>query len=66
MERRSGRSVRCTTARETCRTHVPAPLPPDASVVFDAELLTLLEQVNRALGRLDGIADLLPDRNLFL
>ena len=66
MERNSGQSVRCATASETYRAHVPAPLPPDPPLVFDAELLTLLEQANRALGRLDGIADLLPDRNLFL
>ena len=66
MERNSGQYVRCATAGETYRAHVPAPLPPDPPLVFDAELLTLLEQANRALGRLDGIADLLPDRHLFL
>ncbi|ANX04215.1 Fic family protein [Immundisolibacter cernigliae] len=66
MERNSGQYVHCATAGETYRAHVPAPLPPDPPLAIDADLLTLLEQANRALGRLDGIADLLPDRNLFL
>lgn len=66
MERKSGQYVHCATAGETYRAHVPAPLPPDPPLAIDADLLTLLEQANRALGRLDGIADLLPDRNLFL
>ncbi len=66
MERKIGQYIHCATAGETYRAYVPAPLPPDPPLAIDAELLTLLEQANRALGRLDGIADLLPDRNLFL
>lgn len=66
MERKIGQYVHCATAGETYRAYVPSPLPPDPPLAIDAELLTLLEQANRALGRLDGIADLLPDRNLFL
>ena len=66
MERKIGQYVHCATAGETYRAYVPSPLPPAPPLAIDAELLTLLEQANRALGRLDGIADLLPDRNLFL
>ena len=66
MERQIGQYVHCATAGETYRAYVPSPLPPDPPLAIDADLLTLLEQANRALGRLDGIADLLPDRNLFL
>jgi Fic family protein len=66
MERKIGQYVHCATAGETYRAYVPSPLPPDPPLAIDADLLTLLEQANRALGRLDGIADLLPDRNLFL
>ena len=48
------------------RAFVPAPLPPDPPLSFEAELLAALEAANQALGRLDGIALMLPDRDLFL
>jgi Fic family protein len=45
---------------------IPAPLPPVPPLKTDAELDDLRDRANRALGRLDGIADLLPDASLFL
>jgi Fic family protein len=41
-------------------------LPPTPPLELDTELHDLLERANRALGRLDGLATLLPDRSLFL
>lgn len=51
---------------ESYRTFVPNSLPPDPPLALDLELHDLLEQANRALGRLDGITMLLPDISLFL
>jgi Fic family protein len=45
---------------------VPNPLPPDPPLQLTDELLDGLERANRALGRLDGLATLLPDPALFL
>ncbi|MDX1419613.1 MAG: Fic family protein [Rubricoccaceae bacterium] len=46
------------------RAFVPAPLPPDLRLT--EEDYDLMERATRALGRLDGISSLLPDRDLFL
>lgn len=45
---------------------IPAPLPPDPPVVVDAEMARLLSEADRALGRLDGVATVLPNPDLFL
>ncbi len=45
---------------------IPAPLPPDPPIVFDASMQDLEEKANRALGRLDAITAILPDPKLFL
>jgi Fic family protein len=43
----------------------PPPLPPDPPLVLQP-LLPLLDQANQALGRLDGLASILPDPSLFI
>ena len=45
--------------------YVPAPLPPSPPVELDAETISLLSRADQALGRLDGIATLLPNPDLF-
>ena len=45
---------------------IPAPLPPDPPVQMDAELTRLLSEADRSLGRLDGVATMLPNPNLFV
>lgn len=45
---------------------VPAPLPPVPALDLTGSLQPLLERAHLALGRLDSIAALLPDRSLFL
>lgn len=48
------------------RAFVPAPLPPDPSVRLQGELQVLLSQADRALGRLDGSVQTLPNPGLFV
>ncbi len=50
---------------ETVRAFVPPPLPPKPPVDL-ARFQILLEQANQAIGRLDGLASLLPDLSLLL
>lgn len=57
---RLGRYVLKALPGETFRAFVPSPLPPNPPVRLDS-LQLLLEQANQALGRLDGLASLLPD-----
>ncbi len=50
---------------ETVRAYLPPALPPLPPVQLD-KLQILLEQANQALGRLDGLASVLPDLSLFI
>ncbi|MFQ5641978.1 MAG: Fic family protein [bacterium] len=50
---------------EQVRAYLPPPLPPKVPLRLDA-LYGLMEDANQALGRLDGIASILPDTPLFL
>lgn len=50
---------------ESVRAYVPPPLPPDPPLSL-RPLLPLLDQANHALGRLDGLASILPDPSLFI
>ena len=48
------------------KAFMPAPLPPDPPVELDGELHTLLSDADRALGRLDGSIQTLPNPDLFV
>ncbi len=48
------------------RAFVPAPLPPEPPLAFDAQLQKLLSDADQAIGRLDGYAGLLPNPDLFV
>ena len=50
---------------ESFRAYVPPPLPPEPPLALQP-LLSLLEQANQALGRLGGLASILPDPSLFI
>jgi Fic family protein len=50
---------------ETVRAYIPVPLPPIPAVDLSG-LQTALELANQTVGRLDGIASVLPDPSLFL
>lgn len=48
------------------RAFIPAPLPPEPPLLVDAEMVRLLSLADRSLGRLDGVASVLPNPNLFV
>ena len=54
------------TAPEPFDAFIPNPLPPRPPIEFSPELLKLKERADLALGRLDGVARLLPDLHFFL
>ena len=62
---RLGRYIVKKSGDESFRTFVPPPLPPKPPVKLDP-LQRLLEEANQALGRLDGLASILPDPSLFI
>ncbi len=62
---RLGRYVTKKYQGEAVRAFVPPPLPPVPAVDL-ARLQILLEQANQAIGRLDGLASLLPDLSLLI
>jgi Fic family protein len=63
---RIGRLVTTVAFNETVNAYVPQPLPPSPPLVLSDELLNRLSEADRAVGRLDGVAMLLPDKALFL
>ena len=48
------------------KAFIPKALPPNPPLKMDAELTKLLSDADRALGRLDGVASMLPDPDLFV
>ena len=60
---RAGKYVRQSEGYEA---FVPAPLPPNPSIEFTAELRDSLSRADRALGRLDGSIRTLPQPDLFI
>jgi len=48
------------------RAFVPRSLPPDPRIEFDDEMRILLSKADRALGRLDGSIEALPNPDLFV
>ena len=51
---------------EGYRAFIPAPLPPDPPIRMNEELTRLLSDADRCLGRLDGVASVLPNPDLFV
>ncbi len=62
---RLGQRVAISTAGERAEAYVPQALPPIPPVQLE-RLYGRLEAANRAIGRLDGVASILPDTPLFL
>jgi Fic family protein len=48
------------------RAFIPQPLPPKPGIVPDSEILRLLSEADRALGRLDGSIQTLPNPDYFV
>ena len=51
---------------EQVQAFIPYPLPPDPPLELEDSLIHKLEQAALALGRLDAISTLLPDKDLFI
>ena len=62
---RLGRYIVKAYGEESVRAFLPPPLPPVPPVRLEA-LQRLLEQANQSLGRLDGLASVLPNLHLFI
>ncbi|RVT41769.1 Fic family protein [Sphingobium algorifonticola] len=66
MTRHIDRAGRYVLQPQGYRAFIPAPLPPVPPIVTDDGLTTALSNADRALGRLDGSIETLPDPELFL
>lgn len=62
-EHRAGRYV---SQPAGYRAFIPARLPPDPPIELDRQLLRLLSQADRSLGRLDGVVKVIPDPDFFV
>lgn len=62
-QRRAGKYIEQSTGY---KAFIPSNLPPEPSVIMDEELTRLLSDADRALGRLDGVATVLPNPDLFV
>lgn len=60
------RAGRFITQPEGYAAFIPKPLPPDPPLDLDADLLNLLEAAVGELGRLDGVAKIIPDPEFFV
>ena len=66
MQSNQGRAGRYVSQPTGYRAFIPAPLPPKPPVDLSGELQGLLSQADRALGRLDGSIQTLPNPDLFV
>jgi Fic family protein len=60
---RAGRYAKQPTAYSA---FIPSTLPPNPRIRFDDGLLDMLSRADRAVGRLDGCAEMLPNSELFV
>lgn len=61
----TGQFITTTVGSERVRAFIPAPLPPKPPLEL-APLYGLIEEANRALGKLAGVTSILPGTPLFL
>jgi Fic family protein len=66
MAKPAGRAGRYVQQPTGYRAFVPAPLPPDPPLRIDLTLWEWLSRADQAVGRLDGIASIVPNPNLFV
>jgi Fic family protein len=62
----TGKYIETTTGGERVKAFVPDPLPASCSLELSPADMTRMDEAGRALGRLDGVATLLPDPSLFI
>ncbi|HEY3747853.1 MAG TPA: Fic family protein [Pseudonocardiaceae bacterium] len=66
VEQESTRAGRFVRQPQNYRAFIPTDLPPDPVLAFDVGLVNLLGAASTALGRLDGVATMLPNPSLFV
>ena len=66
LHQTSTRSGRYTKQPTGYHAFIPAALPPNPSITFDDVFLDVLSRADRAVGRLDGCAETLPNSELFV
>ena len=62
----TGSYVTISTGGERAQAFVPNPLPPEPPLDWDGNLASLLADASLSLGRLDGSARVLPNKELFI
>ncbi len=62
----SARAGKYITQQAGYKAFIPTPLPPDPPIAWDEGLQQSLSRADMALGRLDGIARILPNPDLFV
>jgi len=60
---RAGRYIQQPTGY---RAFIPEPLPPNPPIDYDGRLRVLLSEADRDIGRLDALAAMLPNPDLFV
>src|SRR5687768_14510993 len=66
VRRVQGRAGRYVQQPSGYRAFIPERLPPQPGIHYDAEMQDLLSKADRALGRLDGSIQTLPNPDLFV
>lgn len=66
MTVRSNRAGRFANQPGGFAAFIPSPLPPKPPLELDSDLLGLLEEAGTELGRLDGVAKVIPDPDFFV
>lgn len=65
-QKSASRSGHYVTQPTGYRAFIPGPVPPQPAVTMDDEMWSLLSAADRALGRLDGSTETLPNPDLFV
>lgn len=65
-ERETGRYEDVFIQSRRCRAFIPNPLPPEPAIDWRPALAEARDEATLALGRLDGIIRILPEKQLFL
>lgn len=67
METRAGRLIKAGSGNAEYSCFIPAPLPPDnPPIQYDDEMIYLISEANRYIGRLDEVTDNLISPNYFV
>lgn len=67
MENRAGRKIKAGSGQAEYSCFIPAPLPPkNPAIQYDDELIYLISEANRYIGRLDEVTDTLISPSYFV